>query len=120
MSELNVSQFLATRLRAACDALCEACAVMPGEAFVRPPGGAGAPGRSMADLVAECVSLNVWAAQAFRSRAAPGGLPAVPEPIADPDEAAIALMQAANALAMAVAGFPEHLWGTHTVTVQSV
>ena len=72
MAEVNLSGFLAKRLRASSDALHIACAKMPEERVGWHPPVEGNEGRDALDQVVECAYLNEWAAQAFRD----GRLPA--------------------------------------------
>ncbi len=126
MADLNISQFLAMRLRNAADALHAACERMPDERLLWKPDPEGHAGRSALEQVCECAYLNQWGAAIFRSHAL------VPFDRADYEQqiqarcnrdALFWLLEASNALAQAVAGFPAGQWGaalTHPLTHQPV
>jgi hypothetical protein len=75
MAEVNLSAFLADRLRSAGAALYAACEKMPDDRLAWHPTVEGNPGRDALDQLVECGYLNEWAAAAFRT----GTLPAFDE-----------------------------------------
>jgi hypothetical protein len=71
MAEVNLSRFLAGRLRAAGADLRGACAKMPTDRIGWHPPVEGNQGRDALDQLVECGYLNEWAARAFREGALP-------------------------------------------------
>jgi hypothetical protein len=71
MSEMNAPQFLASRIRAAGQALHTAAEKMPEDRIAWHPTTEGNQGRDALDQVLECAYLNEWAAKAFRAGEVP-------------------------------------------------
>ncbi|HZO88059.1 MAG TPA: hypothetical protein VFB38_06930 [Chthonomonadaceae bacterium] len=115
MSEVNLAQFLANRLRAAGNALYTACEKMPDDRLTWHPVTEGNQGRDALDQLVECGYLNAWAANAFRA----GSLPAFDDNDYKKQKDAHRNRQAAlkwlqdgtSALADAVAAFPANKFG---------
>lgn len=118
MAETSLSQFLAARLRASANALATAAQKMPDERLKWHPETEGNLGRDALDQLVECAYLNGWAATAFKNRALP--------PFDEKDYkeqkdahrnrgAIVWLTESTEALASAVASFPESQLG-QTIT----
>ncbi|HEV2471046.1 MAG TPA: hypothetical protein VGS41_00155 [Chthonomonadales bacterium] len=71
MADINLSAFLAARIRAAGKDLYNACKKMPEDRIGWHPETEGNKGRDALDQALECAYLNEWGAQAFRDLAIP-------------------------------------------------
>ncbi len=115
MSEVQLSAFLAGRLRSASAALYAACEKMPADRVAWNPPVEGNQGRDALDQLVECGYLNEWAAAAFRNVALPAfdGDDYKKRKDANRNQAAALrwLKDGTNALAAAVEAFPAARWG---------
>ncbi len=118
MSAINLSDFLANKIRAAGGALHDAVAKMPEDRLVWHPETEGNKGRDALDQALECAYLNEWVAEAYRS----GNMP----PLSWDDykvatdarrnkaDCLAWLQSSTEALASAIANFPAEKLGDAT------
>lgn len=71
MSTINLSQFLASKIRNAGTALHDAVAKMPDDRIAWHPVTEGNSGRDALDQALECAYLNEWVAKAYSTREMP-------------------------------------------------
>jgi len=110
VSEINLSQFIAERIRKAGAALYAACEKMPEDKIAWHPKTSEGEGRDALDQLVECAYLNEWFANAVRNQAVPAfdGNDYKTKMDANRNKAAALrwLQQGTNALADAIAAFP--------------
>lgn len=115
MADVNLSAFLADRLRWAGQVLYNASEKMPADRIAWHPTVEGNPGRDALDQLVECAYLNEWAATAFRNAALPAFDENDYKKKKDANRNAAAalkwLQSGTGALADAVAAFPANKWG---------
>ena len=71
MSEVNLSQFLAERIRKAGEGLASAIEKMPEDKVGWHPKTSEGEGRDALDQALECAYLNEWAAEGYRTQISP-------------------------------------------------
>ena len=125
MPEVNLSQFLATRIRKAGEGLHTACEKMPEDKIAWHPKTSEGEGRDALDQLLECAYLNGWFAKALNARSVPpfdaGDYKAQMDSRRNKTEALRWFQQETNALANALAAFPSiSLGDTITDTLHSV
>jgi hypothetical protein len=110
MPEVNISQFLATRIRKAGEGLHTACEKMPEDKITWHPKTSEGVGRDALDQLLECAYFNGWYARALNTRTQPAfessDYKAQTEAHANKTAALRWFQQETNALADAVAAFP--------------
>ena len=118
MSAINLSQFLASKIRSAGGALHDAVAKMPEDRIGWHPETEGNKGRDALDQALECAYLNEWVAQGYRS----GEMPAIDwddyktatEARRTKSDCLAWLQSSPEALASAIANFPADKIGDAT------
>lgn len=118
MSAINLSQFLANKIRAAGTSLHDAVAKVPEDRISWHPETEGNPGRDALDQALECAYLNEWVAQAYST----GEMPAISwddykvatDARRNKADCLAWLQSSTEALANAIANFPEDKLGDAT------
>ena len=119
MAEFNASEFLAGRLQAAGNDLYNACNKMPADRIEWHPETEGNAGRDALDQALECAYLNEWAATAYATATIPGidwdDYKARTNARRNKADCLAWLQSSTEALATALANFPEGKLGDATI-----
>ena len=118
MSSINLSQFLASKIRSAGTALHDAVAKMPDDRIGWHPETEGNRGRDALDQALECAYLNEWMAQGYRTGQMPGidwdDYKARTDARRNKADCLAWLKSSTEALASAIASFPQDKLGDST------
>jgi len=119
MPTINLSQFLANKIRNAGTALHDAVAKMPDDRIGWHPETEGNKGRDSLDQALECAYLNEWAAKAYKTATMPGidwdDYKTSTNARRNKADCLAWLQSSTEALSSAIANFPEDKLGDATI-----